>query len=176
MNLIRVSALAQNWYYTFGPKEALRLIYLCNVSSHKKSLLRGLLYFSLDHCRCTAKYNIYVTRNGTRTLVKGYCNNWSRALSPYCYLHGGTEASKCPGARKSKKGDFYFTRDPTVCMEPKQRPNGELEKFFLKYLYIMQRDLQRLRWCKQNILHKFSETTFRTLYHVSNKTNNIWWF
>ena len=26
-------------------------------------------------------------------------------------------ASKCPGARKSGKGEFYWTEDPTVCID-----------------------------------------------------------
>ena len=85
------------------------------------SCSRNTIYFFLvsdDPCQCSAEYNITLPRNGTQVKVEAYCNQWNSDANQdfYCYLGGGLTANKCPGAKKSGKGDFYWTKDPAVCI------------------------------------------------------------
>ena len=78
-------------------------------------------------CICTSQYNVWLpTSNGvTKHRADAYCYNWNPIYDPgiYCYLEGGLAAVNCPGARKSKNGEFYWTEHPSVC-----RASTELSK------------------------------------------------
>ena len=73
--------------------------------------------YSGNACTCTSEYN--VRRDGK--IVQGYCEQWNSEDpgSVFCYLAGGLSSSNCPGALKSKAGDFYWTKDQTVCSKAK---------------------------------------------------------
>lgn len=61
-------------------------------------------------CQCTDEYNI-TSENG---FVQAFCSKWDHDTN-WCYLSGGESAKSCPGARKSSKGDFYWTQDEGTC-------------------------------------------------------------
>ena len=65
---------------------------------------------SLGTCQCTAEYNMSISG----VFVEAYCGIWDRDGS-WCYLGGGSEGKECPGALKSKNGDFYWTKDEDIC-------------------------------------------------------------
>ena len=81
--------------------------------------------YLVENCKCTSHYNLSVTINASNTRVEAHCNKWGSSFA-FCYLHGGLEASKCPGAFKSSRGDFYLTKDPNVCIEPEVIGSGEI--------------------------------------------------
>ena len=47
--------------------------------------------------------------------VNSYCRKWSRSLPVFCFLEGGAASKDCPGARKIKGKDIYFTSDASIC-------------------------------------------------------------
>ena len=49
-------------------------------------------------------------------MVKAHCKKWeSGDENDWCYLKGGDTAKDCPGAKKSQKGDFYYSSHVDVC-------------------------------------------------------------
>lgn len=62
-------------------------------------------------CQCTAEYNVVVY--GRR--VGAYCADWIHDGGKYCYLAGGFQARSCPGARKSRRGNFFHSEHPSIC-------------------------------------------------------------
>ena len=62
-------------------------------------------------CRCSTYKEV--------PQVGAYCDTWVKNVAPFCYLEGGMSASKCPGALKSKQGDFYYTKHESLCPKGK---------------------------------------------------------
>ena len=75
-------------------------------------------------CECTFEYGVKI--NGE--VVPPYCDHWdsedwSWSNEPWCYLSGGAEGKKCPGAIKSgwsgkfksPGGEIYWTKDTSIC-------------------------------------------------------------
>ena len=71
-----------------------------------------MLYLG-NACFCTSEYDVDLG-NG---IAQAYCKGWHPGYpgDVYCYLSGGLSSSSCPGAAKSAEGDFYWTRDQTIC-------------------------------------------------------------
>ena len=69
-------------------------------------------------CECTSEYG--ATNNGV--VVPAYCDVRD-SDAPWCYLSGGAEGKKCPGAIKSgwsgkfksPGGEIYWTKDTSIC-------------------------------------------------------------
>ena len=69
-------------------------------------------------CQCTAEYDIEI--NGKK--VEAYCGMWD-SKGPWCFVHGGMKGEKCPGAKKSEHGEFYYTKDAEVCRTTSWKPS-----------------------------------------------------
>ena len=42
------------------------------------------------------------------------CKRWD-SDGHWCYLEGGLRADICPGAIRSKAGNYYWTKDAQIC-------------------------------------------------------------
>ena len=62
-----------------------------------------------SNINCTCEYRPEVDWVGP------YCSKWIAEDPPFCYLSGGEGGKFCPGAVKSKSGNFYWTDDVKVC-------------------------------------------------------------
>ena len=98
-------------------------------------------------CQCTAEYNIYSMRNGTKVKNQAYCNQWDTDDYPeyfFCYLSGGLAAATCPGATKYR--NVYYTSDPSVCIEAETEGaiSGEYRNKCLVYASYMQSFLSNI--------------------------------
>ena len=76
---------------------------------------KNLTDLSLD-CQCTDEYQL----NGAD--VGAFCKDWSGVGFSWCYLKGASNAAECPDAIKSRHGDYYWSKHPTVC-----KPRGTNE-------------------------------------------------
>ena len=73
----------------------------------------SFLKISVKRCSCTDQYRI---KTWSGKFIKGYCGPWSGTkFGNYCYLSGWLEGDECPGAKRSGKGDVYFTKDKEIC-------------------------------------------------------------
>ena len=51
--------------------------------------------------------------------VGPYCDQWRGLPVPWCYLSGDLDGKYCKGAKKSARGNFYWTEDKGVCSRNK---------------------------------------------------------
>ena len=140
------------------------LSYIWSISSvFDRYLCFILLYYFLrfeilcldNACVCTSEYN--VTIGGK--IVQGYCKAWfpTHPWLVFCYLRGGLSSSNCPGARKSGRGDYYYTQDQAICT------SGNIHKTHMKRL---------LKLCipfNENLLHYFSHFKSKRIYDTKIK-------
>ena len=89
-------------------------------------LVTSLTFFDFFHnqflanfeCECIAgiKYGKTSTNNANYgDKIPAQCGRWSNDNFDWCYLGGEMNAKSCPGAIKSRTGDFYWTKDPSMC-------------------------------------------------------------
>lgn len=74
-------------------------------------------------CRCSSEYNIMENNNNFVGKVEDRCQHYDSDDDKWCYLAGGMAAATCPGARKSSRGNFYYTHDAGVCQRAEDARN-----------------------------------------------------
>ena len=67
----------------------------------------------MDECQCTSEFgflNVYGSK------IEAYCYQWNRLYDyEWCYLKNDSNALFCPGAERSKRGKYYWTKHEAVC-------------------------------------------------------------
>ena len=72
-----------------------------------------IISLTVNECKCTSEYG---ERTSDGVLIEDYCDRWNYTVDyEWCYLTNDMNAASCPGAQKSERGDFYWTKDEAIC-------------------------------------------------------------